>query len=239
MVDMYNVLIVEDEEAEADRLKQLLHRYEERKNVQFQITWHSSSMAMLSDKKNYDLYFLDIELPGITGMEAAELLRTYNQQSAVIFVTNLAKYAVRGYEVGASGFIVKPAIYGNLSINLDRAIRTIGQSAKRSVIVPTDDGMRVIGLQDIVFVEVFGHKLQYHLDDGSLLEARGSLGQLEEELSDGPVVRVSKHCLANMDKISMIKPTHLQMSTGDELYFSRSKKREVVDTVTDYLGGRR
>lgn len=236
---MYRALIVENESEDADRLSGLVGRYSEARHVRFHITRHASAMEMLSDKSHYDLCFLDIDLPGISGMDAAQLLRVYDQTTPLVFVTNLAKYAVRGYEVDALGFIVKPATYGNVAMNLDRVLRALSQNSGRSVMVPTEDGVRVIALGSIVFVEVMGHRLTYHLEGEKPLEARGSLGQLEEELTDAPIVRVSKSCLANMDKVSLIRNDYLQMSSGDRLRVSRTRKREVMDTVTDYLGGRR
>ena len=189
---MYRTLVVEDEAQEARHLTDLLTRYGKQHGVEFKVTWHSSAMEMLSDKGHYDLCLLDIEMPGINGMEAAGLLRTYDETIPIIFVTNLAKYAVKGYEVGALGFIVKPVSYGSLSLSLDRALRAIGANVGRSVAVPTEDG-----------------------------------------------VRVSKSCLANMDKISLVRNAEVQMTNGDLLRISRTHKKEVADKVTDYLGGRR
>lgn len=236
---MIRTLIVEDEPAEAQRLTEYVRRYGDARGEMFQITWLKSAMEMLSDKSPYDLVLLDIDLPGISGMEAAQLLRVYDETTPIIFVTNLAKYAVKGYEVGATGFIIKPVNWGNLSMNLDRALRAIRQNVGRTVMVPTDDGMRVVPFSQLVFVEVTGHRLTYHLEDGTALEARGSLGQLEDELSGAPVIRISKSCVANMDKIVLVRAQGMQMSTGVTLPISRTRKREVMDAVTDYLGSRR
>lgn len=218
---MYRTLVVEDEAQEARHLTDLLTRYGKQHGVEFKVTWHSSAMEMLSDKGHYDLCLLDIEMPGINGMEAAGLLRTYDETIPIIFVTNLAKYAVKGYEVGALGFIVKPVSYGGLSLSLDRALRAIGANAGRSVAVPTEDGVRVVPLRSIIYVEVTKHRLTYHIEN------------------EAPVVRVSKSCLANMDKISLVRNAEVQMTNGDLLRISRTHKKEVVDKVTDYLGGRR
>lgn len=236
---MIRTLIVEDEPEEADRLADYIRRYGQTHDETFRITHLSSAMEMLSDQGRYDLVFLDIELPGIDGMEAAQLMRVYDETTPIIFVTNLAKYAVKGYEVGASGFIVKPVTWGNLTMSLDRALRSIRQAAGRSIMVPTEDGSRVIALSQIVFVEVTGHRLTYHLESGEQLEVRGSLGQLEEELEGAPVTRISKSLLVNMDKITLLRAHELQMSTGEVLGISRTRRREVLDTVTDYLGSRR
>lgn len=236
---MYRVLIVEDEADEASTLRSHLERFGAARGVDFSITWLKTAFDFVSQSGKFDLVFLDIDLPGISGMEAAQLMRVYDETTPIIFVTNLAKYAVKGYEVGATGFIVKPVTWGNLSMNLDRAMRAIKQNAGRSVMVPTEDGMRVVPFSTIVYVEVTGHRLTYHLESGELLEARGSLGQLEDALSGAPIIRVAKSCLVNMDKIVLMRPQSLQMVTGDTLSISRTRKREVVDAVTDHLGGRR
>lgn len=236
---MIKVLIVEDETDEAQQLIRCLKRYGDARGETFQIVWLKSAVEMLSEKGRYDLVLLDIDLPGINGMEAAQLLRLFNEVIPIIFVTNLAKFAVKGYEVGATGFIVKPVTWGNLVMNLDRALRAIRQNAGRSVMVPTEDGVRVVPLSSLVFAEVTGHRLTYHLEDGEALEARGALAQLEEELAGAPVVRVSKSFLANMDKIALVRGQAVQMSTGDVLRISRTRRREVLDAVTDYLGSHR
>ena len=236
---MIRTLIVEDEPLEAQRLMEFVRRYGDAHAETFQIAWIKSAMEMLSDKGHYDLVLLDIDLPGISGMEAAQLMRVYDETTPIIFVTNLAKYAVKGYEVGATGFIVKPVSWGNLAMNLDRALRVIHQNVGRAIMVPTDDGMRVVPFSQLVYAEVTGHRLTYHLEDGSTLEARGSLGQFESELSGAPIVRISKSCVVNMDKIVLVRPQGVQVATGEALPISRTRKREVMDAVTDYLGSRR
>lgn len=233
------MLIIEDEPEAEQTLCAHLERFAEEHHERFQISWLKTAFEFVQSKQKADIIFMDIQLPGINGVEAAEYLRSYDSRTVPIFVTNLAKYAVKGYEVGATGFIVKPVTWGNLSMNLDRALRVIKQNSGRSVMVPTEDGVRVVPFSSIVYIEVTGHKLTYHLESGEEIEARGSLGQVEEELDGAPIVRVAKSCLANMDKISFIRPQTLQMVTGEQLHVSRTRKREVMDAVTDYLGGRR
>ena len=236
---MPNIALVEDEPEAADVLAAFIARYADEKGLELAVARFGNAMDFEMTHQHFDLVFMDIQMPGINGMEAAQLMRTYDSETPIIFVTNLAQYAVKGYEVGALGFIVKPVSYGGLSLSLDRALRAIGANAGRSVAVPTEDGVRVVPLRSIIYVEVTKHRLTYHIENEEPLEARGSLVQLEEELAEAPVVRVSKSCLANMDKISLVRNAEVQMTNGDLLRISRTHKKEVVDKVTDYLGGRR
>ncbi len=234
---MYRALIVEDEPEEAARLIDFIRRYGQTHDETFDVVTLRSAMEMLSNKERFDLVFLDINLPGISGMEAAQLMRAYDEETPIIFVTSLAKYAAKGYEVGAVGFIIKPVTWGNFSMALDRALRVIRNNAGRTVVIPTEDGMRVVSLSQVSHVEVRGHQLTYHLTDDEQLEARGALGQLEEDLAGSPVIRVSKSCLVNMDKIARIRSSELKMSTGAEVRVSRTRRKEVLAAITDYLGG--
>ena len=235
---MYRVLIVEDEPEEARRLTGLIERYGQASGDEFQVVWHASAVEMVSDKSRYDLMLLDIDLPGVNGMEAAHLVRVYDEVTPIIFVTNLAQYAVSGYEVGATGFIVKPATYGSLRMNLDRAMRKVRQGASQSVRVSTDEGVRVVPVSQIVWIEIKGHRVTFHLEDAEDLESYGSLSQVEKDLAGAPILRVSKSFVANMDKVRRVSGLRLLLTSGDEIPISRARRREIVDTLNDYLGGR-
>lgn len=113
------VIIVEDEKDAADLLQQYLVRYGETKGVEFDVRRYSDVTSFLAGYNNStDLIFMDIELPDGDGMSAIAKIRERDNEVTVIFVTNLSQYAVKGYEVRAFDFIVKPVSYSNFSIKL-------------------------------------------------------------------------------------------------------------------------
>ena len=235
---MYRVLVVEDEADEAATIKSHLERFGSARGVDFSVTWLKTAFDLISQSGKYDLVFLDIDLPGINGMEAAQLLRIYDEVTPIIFVTNLAQYAVKGYEVDALDFIVKPITYFNFRMRMDKAMRHIRRNAGHSIMVSTRDGMRVIPMSDIEYVEVSRHDLSYHIyGEKDPFVVYGSLVAFEEEVAGGPFVRISNSCLVNMNQIRSIKGASLLMKGGDTLYFSRSKKRDAIDTITAFFGG--
>ena len=234
---MFQILLVEDDAAEADTLKLALERYGEENDVAFSIEWVRAAIDLPTNKRSFDLIFMDIGLPGISGMEAAEMLRTYDSSTPVIFVTNLAQYAVRGYQVQALDFIVKPVRYGDFAMSMDRAITYIRRNRGRSISISTHDGVRIIDVNDLMYADVMDHNLAYHLNDGEVIATRGALGKLEQELSDGPFVRISNSCLVNMAHVRSVLKDSLRVTTGEVLYFSRPKRKAALATITDYLGG--
>lgn len=235
---MYRIALVEDELDAADALAAFLDRYAQERGLDFALARFTNAMDFELTKESFDLVFMDIQMPGINGMEAAHLLRTYDEVTPIVFVTNLAQYAVRGYEVDALDFIVKPVTYFNFRMRMDKAMRHIRRNSGRSVSVSTRDGMRVIPLADIEYVEVSRHDLSYHLvGEEEPFVVYGSLVAFEQEVEGGPFVRISASCLANMNHVRSVRGSALVMSGGETLYFSRSRKREALATITSFFGG--
>ena len=233
---MLRVLMVEDDATAAASLRSLIERYAASRGIDFCVAWLKTAFEFISAGGKYDLVFMDIDLPGINGMEAAELLRSYDAVTPLIFVTNLAQYAVRGYEVDALDFIVKPVRYRDFSMRMDRAMRKIATRADRPVVISGATGMRVIPLTAIEYIESANHDLLYHLsNEEEPLRTRGKLSDVESE--GAPLLRVSKSCVVNMDHIRSMRGEKIMTFGGAELRISRSRKRECADTVARYLGG--
>lgn len=235
---MWQIAIVEDEAQAAATLKEYLLRYAKEYDQVFNIILFDNAVKFAGAKRDVDLIFMDIDMPGINGMEAAGLLRTYDQETPLIFVTNLAQYAVQGYEVDALDFIVKPVSYYHFSMRMDKALRVMRRNVHNQISVVTRAGAVAVPYADLIYVETVNHDLVYHLVNPSEeeLRIRGSLSKLEEELSDGPFLRISSSCIVNLDHVRSIQAGELRMSSGEVLYASRAKKREVLETFTDYLG---
>lgn len=114
---MLRCAIVEDTAQELEHLQNGLKRYSAERALPLNVTAFGNAADFLEHYcADYDIVFMDIELPGLNGMEAAHRLREIDRQVILIFVTNMAQYAVKGYEVDALDYIIKPAQYGPLSI---------------------------------------------------------------------------------------------------------------------------
>ncbi len=221
-------------------LVSLVERYAAEHGVDASVEQMSNAFEFVELKRKYDLVLMDIGLPGISGMEAAEMLRTRDEETLLIFVTDLAQFAVKGYEVGALDFVVKPVNYQSLSMRLDRAVRILKRREHGSVYLSTKHGARVIPIASLVYVEVRGHNLEYHVEDEQTIKIRGTLAHFEEEQgSASRFVRISNSCLVNADHIRSVDGNTVRMSNGDELPISRTKKKAALEALAAYFGGSR
>lgn len=233
---MYRMLIVENTPAEADLLRGYLQRYASEKNLSLLIETLPSALEFINSKHVADLIFMDIDMPGINGMEAAEILRGYDAETPLVFVTNLAQYAVRGYAVDAVDFVVKPIEYGDFAMRMDRAMRVVARNAEHSLALRTADGIRVVSQGDVTYIDLAKHDLCYHLIDGSELRERGSLRAAEQRLDPQVFLRISSGCLVNMARVVRIGRESVTMADGAELFYSRSQRKRALETLANYVG---
>ena len=235
---MIRIAVVEDDSATAQATEGYLGRYAAENGVSFQIDLYPSAETLLDGyTPRYELILLDIRLEGgMTGMDAAQELRKLDTSVQIIFITSLARYAVKSYEVGALDFMVKPVTYYQFAMKLDKAVRVIRRSEDVNLAVPTARGIKVLPSRDITFLEVSDHDLVYHTEAGQY-RTRGSLGKTEEQLRGHSFLRTAVSHLVNLRYAAEIDGNMLILTTGDRLPISRSRKKEVLAGLASYLGG--
>ncbi len=233
---MVNVAIIEDDVASAETLKGFAEKYGKEKNVQINVSVFNNSLNFLENYKPvYDLVFMDILLPDVNGFETAKKLREYDKSVLLIFVTNLQQFAVKGYEVDALDFIVKPVFYNSFVLKMDRAMNLIRQNESREIIIKRAVGYRKVPIKSICYIEVIGHKIIFHTFEGNI-EGGGSLAELEKRLEEENFLRCKNCYLVNLKHISSIDKYDVTMTNGDVLKISQPKKKKFMNAFAEWLG---
>ena len=240
---MYQIAIVDDDARDAALLRSLLCRYAEESGCgELRITCSEDGAAFLRGfTPAYDIVFFDIDMPGINGIEAAKKLREVAPDIAIVFVTNMAQYAIKGYEVEADDFVVKPVGYYDFSMKLDRVLKKLNGKDEDRIVVNNDGVLKYIAVRDIRYVEVIKHKVAYHTVEG-VYEARGTLKKAEAQLPEGTFAKCNNYCLVNLRYVSSVKGYNVTLSRGrgerecDELPISHPRKKDFVKALGRYLG---
>ena len=107
---MIRVAIVEDEAAVREQLAGYVQRCTRQYGTLFEVTMFTDGLEILEEYRPvYDIIFLDVEMPQLDGMETARRIRAMDSEVQLIFITNMAQYAIKGYAVGALDYVLKPA----------------------------------------------------------------------------------------------------------------------------------
>ncbi|MCH5351327.1 MAG: response regulator transcription factor [Clostridiales bacterium] len=238
---MLNIAVVDDEQEAVNELKSHVKRYCDGRGIEYSLTGFTSPVKFLAGfKPEYDLVFMDIEMPDMNGMDAARNLRKMDGEVALIFVTNMAQYAIRGYDVDADDFVVKPVKYGNLEIKLDRILKKHIKKDRPHVTVYENGEVKYLSIAEIRYVEVIKHNIIYHVADGTY-EKRGVLKSEAALFSANGFAQCNKSCLVNLSYVLGISGyvLHVAKSRGakeyDELSVSHPRKKEFVHTLNKYL----
>ena len=233
-----HVAIVEDEDSSAQVLQNYLQRFSGENDIAFHVERFSSPLLLLERyRSEWDIIFMDIDMPDINGMDAARRLRLIDQKVILIFVTNLAQYALDGYEVSAMDYILKPVQYYSFALKLSKAVWRLNDQGEASLNVFAEIGVARIKVRDIQYVEVRGHMLTYHTYDGNYYDF-SSLSSREQELAGKGFARCSNRYLVNLRYVKGFKGYTLYLQDGTELKISQPRKKAFLQTFSDYSIGK-
>lgn len=231
---MLKIAIIEDEQAASTLLESYLDRFTQEKGARFDVRVFRDAVAFLTEyRPDFDIVFMDIELPHLNGTEAAKCLREMDPVVALVFITNMAQYAIRGYEVDAVDFVLKPVSYYRFSSLLQKILRRMGERADLELTIRTPGGLQRVLASRIIYLSVEDHLLLYHTEDG-VIEAWGTLKSSRDSLAEGTFVQVNKSCVVNLKHVRAIKGDKILVGET-ELTLSRGRKADVIRTLNHFL----
>ncbi len=232
--DMIKCAIVEDDAAQAEALKSHIKKFGEEGGDVFEIRAFSNAVNFLENyTADYDLAFIDIRMPYINGIQAARMLREKDDRIMIIFVTSLAQYAIEGYSVGATDYLLKPVSYADFSLTMTRAMRSLGK--KEGVLfISAKEGNVCLKISGIIYIETQGHNLIYHTADKEYMRY-APLKTAVKEL-EGKGFSLCNRCyLVNLSYVRGIKD--FTVTVGDtELQISQPRKKQFLQEMKKFTG---
>lgn len=230
-----SVAIIEDDISAAYELKRYLTEFGLQNEHTFSISRFEDAVAFLRDyQPHYDVIFMDIKMPGIDGMSAAEQLRQIDPVTMLIFVTSMVQYAVQGYDVSAFDFIVKPINPTAFTMKMRRAMRALKLSKGNELTLNVNGVTHVFPASAVQYIEVMNHSLTYHTEQG-VFSVRGKLATVEQSLPEESFFRCSVSYLINLRYVTQFTGEQVCVA-GEWLRVSRSKKKELATAMAAYLG---
>ena len=229
---MIAVAIVEDEESASKQLTEYINRYGKEQGEQFQVSLFANVGSFLEPYKKVDIVFMDIIMPGLNGMDGARQLREIDPETKLVFVTNMAQYAVQGYEVDALDFVVKPVNYKDFSYKMNRVVKAVKNHRRNLLSIEIPGGIQRVCVQDILYVEVEQHTVIYHTTDGEY-RVRGTMKNVEQNLQKWHFLRCNNCYLINPRHMEWVRGYELKIGE-DVLQISHPRKKKFLEELADY-----
>lgn len=156
----------------------------------------------------YDVVFLDIDMPGLSGVQLAEVLAGLERPPSIVFVTAHMEHAVKAFEVAATDYLVKPVELDRLRVAIDRLVPAHHEGV-RVVRIPVEKSGKKLLLQveDIYYVMAKDDYSYLHTDNERYLSTI-SLAQLEQRLAVSGFFRVHRRYLVNLAEVSEMVPMY-------------------------------
>lgn len=233
---MIRVAIVEDEAEIREQLMGYVQRYTRQYGTAFEVKTFADGLEILEDyRPAYDLILLDIEMKHLDGMETARRIRELDPDVMLVFITNMAQYAIKGYAVGALDYVLKPVPYFAFSQQLQKVEAQLRRRTRHYLAVPVEGGLRRLDTSRIYYIESEGHRVHFYTEEGDFT-APGALKALEEKLADRPFARCNSGYLVNLAQVQAVQQNTVEVGPY-ELQVSRPKRKSFLAALTDYIGG--
>lgn len=230
---MIQVASVDDELSAANAVLEMVRRFSKETGELFETKAYTSGHEFLKNRQFPEIVFLDIEMPILNGMETARAIRSRDSSCVIIFVTNMAQYAIEGYSVNALDYVLKPIRYESFRFKMMRALEEARKLAQDEITLNIQYGKLKLLTSDIRYIEVMKHKLIVHTRKETL-EVWGSMKNMNERLKDHGFALCGASYLVNLKYVRSV--VNNEVSLGDTvLPISRQKKNSFMDALANYM----
>lgn len=234
---MLQIAIVEDDAVTRETLQGFVEQYAAQQGLACQVTPYADGSGIVQGyRPGFDIIFMDVEMPGTGGFSAAEQIRAVDSEVVLVFVTNMAQYAIRGYEVDALDYVLKPVDYYQFSTKLSRAVQRIQQRRGGQILLQcAGGGVQLLETSRIYYLETHSRMLHYHTADGDFT-VRSSLQSAEAQLAPYHFARCNQCYLVNLKHVKAVENDFVLVADA-RLEISRRQRAAFLTALASYIGG--
>ena len=232
---MYNVAVCDDTEEERLQAAEYAGRFFDREGIEVRIETYASGRELLESDREYDLYLLDVLMPGMSGIDTAQALAEAKGHPVVVFITSSLESAVEGYRVEAAGFILKPVEEESFWATMERVVRR-RLGVKKAVLSVVHNRVNVeLPLERLAWFENRLHRVFVKLTDGEVLSVNQKLSELQLVLEPhSQFLRCHQSYLVNLDYVDKLEDSCFYMKDGQMIPISRNFYKQSKNAYYHY-----
>ena len=238
-MNVIKIAICDDEEKAVALHERIVKSCLQSQGIGYEITTYTQSRNLLYDITDdgffYDLILLDIEMPGISGMEIPQQLKGFLPNVRIIFVTSHTEYAIDAFELSIFRYVPKNNLEVKLAAAVVDAAKLIELEAGQEYTIQTASRMEKIPYKDIFYIQRDGKNASIVSSIGTS-KVRKSLQQVFEELNTPEFIFIDRGYIVNIIQIMKISDRTAILKNGEQLPISRSHLQEVKQKINQFWG---
>lgn len=204
-----NIVICDDRESDALAAKEVIKRTAQELHIKTEFDIYSNAAdverKLLINKEPADILILDIDMPGISGLELAERLRTADSKLIIIFLSAHEEFVFKAIEFQPFRYIRKMRIKTEMPIAIQAAVNVLEISSDKPIVLCMGDGEISVMISEIMYFEAEKHKTYIYLKNGNFIHARLSIAELLQLISKESFIMIHRSCVVNVDYIKNIQ----------------------------------
>ena len=227
-----NIAVVDDEKIIREHIREMI----ENQKPDCDVACFSSGEELLAAAKQFDIIFLDIQMDGMNGIEAAKEVREKNADTVLIFITGIKEYVFEALDIYAFHYLLKPVTKQKFTEVFEHALREVmlrKMRRKKKLFINTRNKKITIDADNILYIESVSRKVQIYTMQ-EVIEAYATLGELETQLGV-TFYRCHRGYLVNMAHITEYKSDCITLTGGNTVYLAKKKYGEFVNAYMWYL----
>lgn len=236
---MLQFAVCDDNIDELGNIVQLINQYRSSKNLNCEYAAFSNGFDLISaleKGKRFDIYCLDIIMPGFTGIDVAKEIRRFDKTALILFFTSSPEFALESYSVKAINYVLKPISKDKLFFTFDEMLEQIQvKENDAGIIVKSTEGIQKILINNLVFAEVIGRNVLYHLWSGKVVECADSFASVcYNLLRYGCFIKTHRSYIVNMQYVDTIENHKVTLRTLSSVPVAQGRAREIKQQYLDY-----
>ena len=228
-----DIAVVDDEKAIREHICGLV----EEQKPESRIEAYATGEELIASGIRFDIVFLDIQMEGMNGIEAARSLREKNanlgvEDTVLVFITGIKEYVFDALDLYAFQYLLKPIDEDKFAEVLERAVREAARKKERRVLFIKSRNL-TLDQSEILYIESRAKKVEIHTVRQTI-EIYAAMDELEGQLGDG-FYRCHRAYIVNMDCITEYDSESITLTNGDRVYLTKKKYGEFVKAYMWHL----
>lgn len=233
---MIKIAILDDEEIFREHIGKKVNSVYARMHCKVEVDCYSNGQVLydeVCDGKRYDIYILDVEVPGLSGVELGRRLREISEYCIIIFLTAFPQYAIEGYNFKAYQYILKEEWESKLESTLHKVQQEINNLMEPSYRIVVNNKMEKVPVRDIYYAYKDGKNVIF-CTRTEKTSIRKTLSDVYGELPEGQFIYVDRSCIVNLEHVMKLKNRDIFMPNGDVIQVSYPQLKDVKKEINDY-----